>query len=99
MATIPNAEGQDAVNIKNPGDASGLEVKINSLGEIIHLVLVVLKVGFITILVAVILGVGAMIQSALTSKQISYQNLANQVTTQNAKMDDLIQIMSAQNKN
>ena len=54
-------------------------------------VVIVLFVGFISVLITASITLGALWQESIATRSATYQNLVNQVTEQNTKMDFLIE--------
>lgn len=56
---LPQAEGKAVENIKDNSDTTGLEKKVKTIEELIHVVVVVLQVSLAAAVIAVMFGFGA----------------------------------------
>lgn len=90
---LPQQETKKKMRDKEEEPTSGNAFTVKILKDVVYYVLIIMFIGVGTMFIATV----TLFVQSFNSKQASYENLSNQVTSQNAKIDTLTQ--SLQNSN
>ena len=91
-ASVERAQDSQTILAQNPQTAGNLNHHVKLMWEVIIGIVVVLTIATIASLIAV----GGMIVNYEAERQATFQDLKDQVTAQNAKIDALTNVISKQ---
>lgn len=87
---IPPVEQEDKKRAEDNSPSVGsLDGKVKTLQDSVSLLTNLLYAGFFAVFIATLIGVGAILQSYLASKQATYEDLKDKVVEQNSKINEI----------